>query len=630
MDEYYNYKNIFYKYKYRHDPEPTIQTSKYNDNIFDLNEQSRSNIIVIDNFYKDPHKVRNFALSQDINIPGEFPGYRSESFTSEYIKNKFEDIIGEKIYNFFIIDEESIDTFYNGNFFYTIETDNLWIFQGFPFHWVSIIYLTPDAPCDSGLNIYKEDYIDNVPKYNTIDEFGNVFNRLLIFEAKHFHGPNKYFGKDKYNGRLFQVFRFSTHSNIFENKTEKIFEDKTEDIFKINNNMHNELIIIDNFYENPYKVREFALNETIYEDYLTPGICTKSFVNKKIKDCIQKILEPFDEEIEIFEMIEYGNFHSVTNNNNEERYIHIDQYNRSGVIFLNPTECYTSGTSFYLYKNEIENQKLLERREDHEKERRTNNGANIFEVEKDIYKNNENWQLIDSIGNVFNRLIIFNSKRFHQPNKYFGNNKEESRLTQSFFFNTKKKDNIFCVNKIVKTDIIIIDNFYKYPEKVREFAIDCNFTTTGNFPGLRTKSFANSKIKDKFEKIIGKKIVEFPYGNNETIYNGSFQYTLSNDKSWIHVDNNNNWGGVLYLTPNAPLNSGTKFYKFNDKSITDLHEIYKYSQDFSKWTLIDRVGNIFNRLLLFNSNRFHISDEYFGNNINNSRLFQVFFFTTEE
>jgi hypothetical protein len=169
---------------------------------------------------------------------------------------------------------------------------------------------------------------------------------------------------------------------------------------------------------------------------------------------------------------------------------------------------------------------------------------------------------------------------------------------------------------------------------VREFAIQCNFTTTGNFPGFRTKSFANAEIKAKFEKIIGKKIINFPHGeikdeNNYTIYNGSFQYTLSNHKSWIHIDNYNNWAGVLFLTPNAPLNAGTTFYEFNDKSITDIKEIYKYSQDFSKWKLIDRVGNIFNRLLLFNSNRFHISDEYFGTNIYNSRLFQVFFFTTE-
>lgn len=639
MDKYYNYKNIFYKYKYNHDDNftssyiLTMQTCEYNnvdyDGIFDINENSKNNIIVLDNFYEDPYKVRNFALSQNINITGGFPGHRSESYTIDYIKDKLEHIIGEKIYNFFVNDDNSIQTLYNGNFFYTTEKDQPSIRQDFPYDWVCIIYLTPDAPYDSGLNLYKQECIHNVPTYNIVDEFGNVFNRSLIFDAKEFHGSNKYFGKDKYDGQLFQVFWFSTHTNIFENQF--------ENIFKINHNMNNEFIIIDNFYEDPYKVREFALNQEYFENYLLPGISTKSFVDKKIKDCLQKILEPFGEEIDKFEMTEYGkncNFRLVTEQNNKGRYIHIDENNRSGIIFLNPNDCHTSGTSFYLYKNNIENETLIEKTEEqYEKIRRTNSGYDIFEMEKYFYQNNDNWKVIDNIGNVFNRLIIFNSKRFHQPNHYFGNNKTDGRLTQTFFFNTKKKDKIFTINKNIKSDIIIVNDFYKHPEKVREFVIHCNFTTVGNFPGLRTKSFATSKIKDKFERIIGKKIIDFPQGetdiNNYTTYNGSFQYTLSNHKSWIHVDNYNNWAGVLYLTPDAPLNSGTKFYEFNDKSITDLNEKNKYSQDFSKWTLVDRVGNVFNRLLLFNSKRFHISDEYFGNNIYNSRLFQVFFFTSE-
>ena len=53
------------------------------------------------------------------------------------------------------------------------------------------------------------------------------------------------------------------------------------------------------------------------------------------------------------------------------------------------------------------------------------------------------------------------------------------------------------------------------------------------------------------------------------------------------------------------------------------------SQDVSKWELVDKVGNVFNRLILFNANHFHCSMDYFGNNSNDGRLFQVFFFSTE-
>jgi hypothetical protein len=58
-------------------------------------------------------------------------------------------------------------------------------------------------------------------------------------------------------------------------------------------------------------------------------------------------------------------------------------------------------------------------------------------------------------------------------------------------------------------------------------------------------------------------------------------------------------------------------------------DIDKYSQDMTKWKKVDQVGNLFNRLILFNSNRFHMSMDYFGDSKENGRLFQVFFFSTE-
>jgi hypothetical protein len=58
-------------------------------------------------------------------------------------------------------------------------------------------------------------------------------------------------------------------------------------------------------------------------------------------------------------------------------------------------------------------------------------------------------------------------------------------------------------------------------------------------------------------------------------------------------------------------------------------ETDKWSQDLTKWKEVDRVGNVFNRLILFNSNRFHMSMDYFGDSKENGRFFQVFFFSTE-
>ena len=188
----------------------------------------------------------------------------------------------------------------------------------------------------------------------------------------------------------------------------------------------------------------------------------------------------------------------------------------------------------------------------------------------------------------------------------------------------------------MKTNILVIDDFYKNPTEVREFALKQDFKVSGNYPGIRTKSFATIEIKNLLERYLepfSGKITEFPM--EETAYNGSFQYTTSRARSWIHTDPFNTWGAVIYLTPDAPVTGGTGFYQLkngnisyedpNKKEITD-----KYSQDLTKWELVDTIGNVFNRLILFNSKRFHMSMDYFGIDKTDGRLFQVFFFSTEK
>lgn len=193
--------------------------------------------------------------------------------------------------------------------------------------------------------------------------------------------------------------------------------------------------------------------------------------------------------------------------------------------------------------------------------------------------------------------------------------------------------------------LIVIDNFYINPIETRNFILKQDFSVIGNYPGKRTISYANESLKIKIQKYVepfAGKITHFPIPNannsdNDKIYNGSFQYTTSRERSWIHTDQFNNWGGVLFLTPNAPLSSGTAFYKFNDGAmyqedcdiLKNQNDVYRFSQDLTKWELVDKVGNVFNRLILFNSKRFHMSCDYFGDTKENGRLFQVFFFSTE-
>jgi hypothetical protein len=48
--------------------------------------------------------------------------------------------------------------------------------------------------------------------------------------------------------------------------------------------------------------------------------------------------------------------------------------------------------------------------------------------------------------------------------------------------------------------------------------------------------------------------------------------------------------------------------------------------DGSNFEKIDEVGNVYNRLVLFNAKHIHAATQYFGDAIDNSRFFHMFFF----
>ena len=193
--------------------------------------------------------------------------------------------------------------------------------------------------------------------------------------------------------------------------------------------------------------------------------------------------------------------------------------------------------------------------------------------------------------------------------------------------------------------IIVVDNFYNNALDVRKYILTQEFSVKGNYPGQRTISYATEELKNIIQKYVepfGGKITEFPIPKADlsdaaSMYNGAFQYTLAGDRSWIHTDKWNNWAGVIFLTPDAPLSAGTAFYRFYDgstsKEDSDLLKnkevIGRFTQDLTKWEKVDQIGNIFNRLILFDSRNYHMSMDYFGDTKENGRLFQVFFFSTE-
>jgi len=223
-----------------------------------------------------------------------------------------------------------------------------------------------------------------------------------------------------------------------------------------------------------------------------------------------------------------------------------------------------------------------------------------------------------------------------------------SPIQQKFNEQVVKAKAYYDKPKTIYCNLMVIDNFYTNAQATRDYMLTQEFKVRGNYPGQRTISFANEHLKEMIQGYIqhfAGKIVNWPMPlsadnddqTNAEIYNGAFQYTTSRDRTWIHNDGWNNWAVVLYLTPKAPVNSGTGIFRFKDGTRNDEEAeargnkkiLDECSQDYTKWELVDRVGNLFNRLVLFNSNQYHASLDYFGTNKENGRLFQVFFFSTE-
>jgi len=187
----------------------------------------------------------------------------------------------------------------------------------------------------------------------------------------------------------------------------------------------------------------------------------------------------------------------------------------------------------------------------------------------------------------------------------------------------------------------VIDNFYSDVDEVRKFALKQDFSVRGNYPGPRTNSFLNDSVKSVIESVVSPFYGKVIYWSDEQ-YTGAYQYTTSRDRSWIHADQTTKWAAVCYLTPDAPLSGGTGLFKhkptgltmapkLEDGSYDDelLKKVYKDSQDMTKWELMDRIGNVYNRLIMYRGDHFHMSLDYFGQDLHDGRLFQTFFFDTE-
>lgn len=213
------------------------------------------------------------------------------------------------------------------------------------------------------------------------------------------------------------------------------------------------------------------------------------------------------------------------------------------------------------------------------------------------------------------------------------------------FYHSVDVAQVFKRVKLQSTNIIktynntswIVDNFYDDPDSIREFALKQEYVEGGigrGFIGRRTEQqFLFPDLKGKFEEIMGRKITAW----QEHGMNGRFQISWSGEPLVYHCDSQK-WGGMLYLTPNAPYQCGTTLYAHKQTKARTYHEegwdaAWKdvpgdCHLDGTSFEPVDVLGNVYNRLVIFDASAIHAASEYFGTVKENARLWQMFFFDT--
>jgi len=197
--------------------------------------------------------------------------------------------------------------------------------------------------------------------------------------------------------------------------------------------------------------------------------------------------------------------------------------------------------------------------------------------------------------------------------------------------------------------MLVVDNFYKDPNGIRAFALLQEYAPNLKaYKGKRTRErFLWPLLKEEFERLLGATIVDW-LGQPA---NGCFQITGYNDPLVWHSDLQS-YAAAVYLTPDAPIGAGTSFWRdkqhgcrrppthpleldrFADdaKRITAQNEVYtEYNVTHpDNWELVDRVGAVYNRLLMWDAKLIHSASSYeglLGDAANKARLVQLFFFT---
>lgn len=199
--------------------------------------------------------------------------------------------------------------------------------------------------------------------------------------------------------------------------------------------------------------------------------------------------------------------------------------------------------------------------------------------------------------------------------------------------------------------ILVVDEFLRDPDEVRDLALSLKYgEDLRYFKGRRSEErYLWPNLREEFSRLLGKPVTEW-LGHQA---NGVFQQTSRSDPLVWHHDTQG-YAGAIYLTPDAPPQSGTSFWRDRtcgcrrrpshplerrrlgnreaveaaEKAVYDPYNI----EHGDNWELVESVAGLYNRLVIWDASLIHSATsytEFAEDGPAATRLVQLFFFDAE-
>lgn len=217
--------------------------------------------------------------------------------------------------------------------------------------------------------------------------------------------------------------------------------------------------IIDDFFNNPDKVRELALGCEYNPSPLGhwPGIRSP-----KLHLIDQSFFDKFC--LKLLSIFYDRNFHNINFNidayfqkikpfdndpksNKNKGWVHYDDKIFGGIIYLTPTISYSSGTSVYHTNDKFDLNKLLTANKQKHNFYLHNDDTNY---DKSYKKYAKMFDETVNVSNVYNRLILVDGQSWHAAQNFYV---EEERLTLVFFVDKIESTGSTPIHRIKQIDI---------------------------------------------------------------------------------------------------------------------------------------------------------------------------------